>query len=97
MITTGKPSAKLGSTKQKPNEYYEVVYNAAHCLLEQSKFPPKDAKKSQQAEQILNASLVLSPQLGGRPDMVAKYNALLKEIQKSEGKAAPPTTPAPKK
>ena len=73
-----------GSVGKKPPEYYEVVYLAAECLYTQSQKlanKPDEAKQVlTQAEQLLNASLVLSPKLNGA-DTVARYKELLKKIQ----------------
>jgi hypothetical protein len=81
---------KLQSTAgKKPPAYYEVVYNCAVCLAAQ-----KQAEKSAQAAQLLNATLVLSPDLDG-PDRVEKYKALQKQLPATKaapGKAA--TKPA---
>ncbi len=73
-----------GAQGKKPPAYYEVVYNCAFCLSAQ-----KQAEKSAQAAQLLNATLALSPQLDG-PDRVAKYKALLKQLPAT--KAAPAKT-----
>lgn len=70
-----------GAQGKKPPAYYEVVYNCAFCLAAQ-----KQAEKSSQAAQLLNATLALSPQLDG-PDRVEKYKALLKQLPAT--KAAP--------
>ena len=74
---------------KKPPAYYDVIYNCAFCLAEQ-----KQAEKSTQAAQLLNATLVLSPTLDG-PDRVAKYKALLKQLPAA--KAAPAGATAVKK
>jgi len=83
---------------KKPPAYYEVVYNCAFCLAAQ-----KQADKSTQAAQLLNATLVLSPQLDG-PDRVEKYKALLKQLPaaktapaKANSTKAAPTKPGTKK
>lgn len=85
---------KLQSTPgKKPPAYYEVVYNCAFCLAAQ-----KQAEKSTQAAQLLNATLVLSPALDG-PDRVEKYKALLKQLPaaKAASAKATPTKAAPTK
>ena len=66
---------------KKPPAYYEVVYNCAFCLAAQ-----KQADKSAQAAQLLNATKALSPDLDG-PDRVAKYKVLLDQLPAA--KAAP--------
>lgn len=82
-----------GAQGKKPPEYYEVVYNCAFCLAAQ-----KQADKSTQAAQLLNATLVLSPKLDG-PDRVEKYKALLKQLPAAKAapaKAAPAKAAAKK-
>jgi hypothetical protein len=74
----------LSRMQRKPSEYYEVVYNAASCLLAQSKHS-QDKLKALQAEQLIKSSLVLSPNLNG-PDMVTRYNELLEEATKLQGR-----------
>ncbi len=76
---------RLARFAKKPPEYYEVVYNAATCLVTES-FKKQDAKKALQAEQLLNATLVLSPKLSG-PDMVARYKAQLAKARELRGGA----------
>lgn len=70
---------KLGSLQPKPPEYYEVVYNAAFCLVEQSN-AARNATKARHAEQLLKSTLALNPNLNG-PEMVQRFNALLKQLQ----------------
>jgi len=65
---------------ERPPEYYDAIYNAAFCLLEQS-----DKRKALQAEQLLKNPLTLSPDLNG-PDTVAKFKALLKRAQDQQAK-----------
>jgi hypothetical protein len=74
----------LAAMQKKPPEYYEVVYNLAACLLAQYK-QSRDASKLQQAEQLVKATLVLSPNLSG-PDMVARYKALAEEVARAQGR-----------
>src|SRR6266404_1306242 len=71
------------STGNKPPEYFEVVYNAAECLYTASqKLANKEEAKTAatQAEQVLNATLIMSPKLDG-PDRVAEFRDLLKKAQ----------------
>ncbi len=75
---------RLAKAAKKPPEYYEVVYNAASCLFTES-LKTQDAKKSLQAEQLLSATLVLSPRLSG-PDMVARYKELLHKVRLLQGR-----------
>ena len=63
--------------RKKPPEYFEVMYNAAYCLLQEAK-EKGDRKKAGDAAKMLNSSLIISPKLNG-PDMVAKYKVLLAE------------------
>lgn len=68
----------LGRMRNKPPEFYEVLYNASFCLLQQAK-ATKDANKALQAEQMLKSTMTLSPKLNG-PDTVEKYKSLLTKI-----------------
>src|SRR5690606_19716933 len=54
---------------ERPPEYYDAIYNAATCLLEQSA-ALKDKSKAQLAQQLLNNPLTLTPKLNG-PETVA--------------------------
>ena len=66
---------KLASSPgKKPGEYYEVIYNCAFCLVAQKK-----PEANQQAVQLLNSTLALSPDLDGS-DRVELYKALLKQL-----------------
>jgi tetratricopeptide (TPR) repeat protein len=76
----------LGRMPRKPPEYYEAIYNAAACLVDQSR-AIKDAEKALQAEQLLKSTLTLSPNLDG-PQNVTRYNTLLKRAQAAQGKPA---------
>jgi hypothetical protein len=76
---------RLARARRKPPEYYEVVYNAATCLFLDS-LKTRNSEKALQAEQLLNATLVLSPRLSG-PDMVALYKDLLERARKLRGGA----------
>jgi hypothetical protein len=77
---------RLAKARAKPPEYYEVIYNAADCLLLDS-LKSQNAEKALQAEQLLNATLVLSPKLSG-PEMVAQYKDLLARVRKLRGGAS---------
>ncbi len=74
---------RLSKATRKPPEYYEVVYNAASCLFIESLKMQND-QKALQAEQLLNATLVLSPRLNG-PEMVARYKELLHKVRQLRG------------
>lgn len=76
---------KMARMSPKPAAYYEVIYNAAFCLTGQS-LVTKDRSKAQQAEQLLKSTKALSPALSG-PDMVAKYDALLKKVKIAQAQA----------
>lgn len=87
---------QMQGMKHKPPEYYEVVYFAAECLFTESqKLADKvlAADKLKQAEQLLNASLVLAPKLNGA-DTVARYKALLNKVKIARGGGIAPANPA---
>lgn len=69
---------KLQRLQRKPDEYYEVNYNAALCLYIESQ-KKNDPKKAVDAAKLLNALLFMTPKLSG-PDMVAQYMDLLKKV-----------------
>ncbi len=75
----------LSRTPRKPPEYYDAIYNAALCLVDQSR-AIKNPEKALQAEQLLKSTLTLSPNLDG-PDNVTRYNALLKRAQAAQGRS----------
>ncbi len=75
---------RLSKIAKKPPEYYEVVYNAASCLFTDG-LKTQDLQKALQAEQLLNATLVLSPHLNG-PEMVARYKELLQKTRQLQGR-----------
>lgn len=75
---------RLARARRKPPEYYEVVYNAASCLATDS-LKTGNRQKALYAEQLLNATLVLSPRLSG-PEMVAQYKELLNEARLLQGR-----------
>ncbi|WP_254510529.1 tetratricopeptide repeat protein [Anatilimnocola floriformis] len=81
----------LGRLKQRPAEYYEVLYNCADCLLKQS-LAQKDPTKALEGEKILKSTLVLTPNLNG-PDTVANYKALMVQLA-TAAKQAPGPKPA---
>jgi hypothetical protein len=79
---------RMARMARKPPEYYEVVYNAAACLFEEGRKTSDRqvaAEKALQAEQLLNATLVLSPKLSG-PEMVARYKELLHKARQLQGR-----------
>ncbi len=77
---------RLMRLPRKPPEYYEVVYNAANCLFTDG-LKSNDPHKALQAEQLLNATLVLSPKLSG-PELVARYKDLLRKSRQLQGSPA---------
>jgi hypothetical protein len=86
---------RLGRLAPRPPEYYEVLYNAALCLLRQARHA-NSQEKALQAEQMLKSTMTLSPKLSG-PDMVAKYEALLKyAATMRSGPAATTSTKSPR-
>lgn len=78
--------SKLARLRNKPPEYYEVVYRTASCLYEQYQ-QNRDSSVAKQAEQLLSATMVLSPRLNG-PEMVERYETLLKQIRGPATQAA---------
>jgi len=66
---------RLSQSKTHKAEYYEVLYNAATCLVRQAR-QTSNKVKAQQAEQMLRMTLSQAPKLSG-PEMVAKYEALM--------------------
>ncbi len=80
---------KLQTMRKKPPEYLEVMYNAAYCLVQESK-ATGDRTKAGDAEKMLKSAMILNPKLNG-PDMVAKYKVLLDEAISiaRPGQAAP--------
>ena len=81
---------RLEGIKPRPTEYYEVLYNAANCLVveaEKSKSKDKEAAAATalKAEKVLNAALFNNRNLSG-PDMVAQYNALIKKAAALQGR-----------
>jgi hypothetical protein len=68
---------RLQRSKNRPPEYYDVIYNAAACLVRQAR-ATSSAEKALQAEQILKSTMTLSPKLSG-PDTVARYETLLSQ------------------
>lgn len=91
---------RLARARSRPPEYYEVVYNAANCLYTdalKSPLPGIRREKALQAEQLLNATLVLNPRLSG-PEKVAEYKDLLQKARALRGvtnAAAQNRSPAP--
>jgi tetratricopeptide (TPR) repeat protein len=81
---------KLGRSKTRPPEYYEALYNAARALVRQAR-QSKNTEKALQAEQMLKSTLTLTPKLSG-PDMVAQYDALLKQAVLLRGDSKPQKT-----
>ncbi len=77
---------RLVRLPRKPPEYYEVVYNAANCLFSIA-LKSNDPQKALQSEQLLNATLVLSPKLSG-PELVARYKELMRKARQLQGRPA---------
>lgn len=79
---------RLQPMKKKPDEYYEVMYNVAKCLVreaEKTKDKAKAAEAAKKAEQALKSPMILSPKLNG-PDTVARYKALLNKAIVLQGR-----------
>ena len=79
---------RLGRSKPRPPEYYDVLYNAALCLVRQAHLN-NNKEKALQAEQILKSTLTLSPKLNG-PEMVGKFESLLGQAVSLRGESAAP-------
>ena len=79
----------LSKVQPRPPEYYEAIYNVAFSLFEQAK-ATNSSEKSTQGVQLLRSTLVLSPNLSG-PDMVAKFNQLLKSAPGADKQSGRPT------
>ena len=80
--------SRLQGMRKKPDEYYDVMYNVAKCLVreaETSNDRPVVLDRAKKAEQVLKAALVLSPKLNG-PDTVAKYKVLLDKAITMQGR-----------
>ena len=82
---------RMARLPKKPPEYYEVVYNAANCLFSEG-VKTRNPQKALQTEQLLNATLVLSPKLSG-PEMVARYKELLAKSRQLQGRQSAPPNP----
>ena len=70
---------RLSKTVPRPPEYYQVVLNAASCLLEQSK-ANGDAALANQAIQLLKTTLALASDLKGT-DVGDQLRATLTKAQ----------------
>ncbi|MGD9720427.1 MAG: hypothetical protein AB7O59_06655 [Pirellulales bacterium] len=81
---------RLARLPRKPPEYYEVVYQAANCLFIDA-LKSNDPQKALQADQLLSATLVLSPKLSG-PELVARYKELLAKTRQLQGRPATATS-----
>lgn len=75
----------LGRLQQKPDEYYDALYNTASCLFAQWQ-ATKDESKLSLAEKTLKAALFQNSKLNG-PDTVRKYQDLLKKIEAARPKS----------
>ncbi|MBN1394917.1 MAG: hypothetical protein JW959_07835 [Pirellulales bacterium] len=79
---------KLQRMKKKPDEYYEVMYNVAACLIKEAEASKDGAivkDRANKAEKVLNAALILNPKLNG-PDAVARYKVLLNKAITLQGR-----------
>ncbi|MEN6450310.1 MAG: hypothetical protein ABFC96_07460, partial [Thermoguttaceae bacterium] len=80
---------RLQAQKNRPPEYYDVMYNVAACLVrEADKSEDKGivADRAKKAEQVLKSSLVFSPKLNG-PETVERYKALLRKAITLQGRS----------
>lgn len=68
--------------KNQPPEFFEVTYWTAVCLAKQGAAmnDAAGAEKIKDAQKVLKSTIILKPTLGDQPDLVAKYEALLKEL-----------------
>ena len=83
---------RLQPMRQKPAEYYEVMYNVAKCLVRESEKSNDKAIKidrANKAEKVLKSALTLSPKLNG-PDTVARYKVLLNKAITLQGRSPEP-------
>jgi tetratricopeptide (TPR) repeat protein len=79
---------RLQGLSKKPDEYYEVTYRIAWCLIRQSEISEDKAaatERASEAEKVLKAALILQPKLSG-PHMVARYQSLLKKAIALQGR-----------
>jgi hypothetical protein len=77
---------------RKPNEYYDVMYNVANCLIreaETSKDKASAVEFARMAEQVLKSPMILTPKLNG-PETVAKYKALVDRAILMQGRSPEP-------
>jgi tetratricopeptide (TPR) repeat protein len=80
---------RLQAMKKKPDEYYDVMYNVAKCLVRETEKSDDKAlilDRAKKAEQVLKAALILSPRLNG-PDAVARYKVLLNKAIAIQGRS----------
>jgi hypothetical protein len=75
----------LSRDNPKRPEYFDVIYKIARGLVQQCE-KTKDKSKLVPADQLLKTTLIQYATLGGRPDLVAKYNELLKKIDEAKTK-----------
>ena len=88
---------RLQGMRKKPDEYYEVMYNVAKCLVREAEKSQDKAKAvdcAKKAEQVLKSPMILSPKLNG-PDTVAKYKVLMNKAIVLQGRS--PDTKGEKK
>ncbi|HZZ72195.1 MAG TPA: hypothetical protein VFE24_08070 [Pirellulales bacterium] len=81
----------LRRSKPRPDEYYEVLYNTANCLMleaEKTKATDKSAAaaKALSAEKLLNSVLLTPPRSVG-PDLLARYQSLANQAAVLQGRA----------
>jgi hypothetical protein len=70
---------RLARVRPRPQEYYQVVFNAALALLDKFDLD-HDSTKLRQAEQLLKSTLALDASLDGA-ETVRKYRSLLVRAQ----------------
>jgi hypothetical protein len=72
---------------KKPDEYFDVIYREAACLMRQADDAQDKAiaaDRAQKAEQVLAWALVEYPKLNG-PEAVARYQALRQKARQLQG------------
>ena len=81
--------SRLQGMRKKPDEYYDVMYNVAKCLVREAEKCNDKAiilDRAKKAEQVLKSALILSPKLNG-PDTVARYKVLVEKAITMQGRS----------
>jgi hypothetical protein len=78
---------------KKPDEYFDVIYRAAACLVRQAddaQDKATAADRARKAEQVLTWALIEYPKLNGA-EAVARYQALKDKARQLQGQPAEPS------